>query len=132
MPQPRQLFRLTLLSGALWIVATLYIRLFPHAFTDGALGTVGFLAAVPVGWLSVRLVRWVGGLGPDQLIAGVAWVGAVAMMIDGAALRWFASAYGDQALAVRLGAAWLLWGYGVALAVALATSARPATARARV
>jgi len=87
MLRPRQIVSLTLLSAALWVLATLYIRLLPSAFTDPVKGAVGFITTFPIAWLSVRLVKVVGRLSADQLMSGVAFVGAVAMMIDGAALR---------------------------------------------
>jgi hypothetical protein len=41
------------------------------------------------------------------------------MMLDGAALKWFSGVYGFDEKTLRLGAAGLLWGYGVAFAVAV-------------
>lgn len=114
-----QTVRLILVSFALWLVATAYIQWLPSAFTDPTMGTVGFVTTLPMAWASVWLVNRVGGLGTDQLLAGVAIVGAVAMMIDGAALRFFPTVYSRDELTLRLGAAWLLWGYGVSLGIAL-------------
>ena len=115
-----QIARLLALSIALWIVATLYIRLLPDALISPVLGTIGFITTFPVAALSVWLTKVSGRLVLDQLIIGVTIVGATAMMIDGVALRWFPNVYGTDPLAVRLGAAWLLWGYGVSLAIASA------------
>jgi hypothetical protein len=119
-----QIGRLVALSLVLWVAATLYIDLLPGALTHPIRGVVGFVTSVPIGWLSVLLAKYVGRLAPRQLLAGVGLVGALAMMIDGVALRWFPSMYGADPVAVRLGAAWLLWGYGVSLAIAVAMSAR--------
>ena len=114
-----QIARLLALSFGLWVVATLYIHLLPNALISPVRGSIGFITTLPVAWLSIWLTRVCGGLRPGQLLAGVAVVGAAAMMIDGLALRWFSAVYGSDPLAVRLGAAWLLWGYGVSLAIAL-------------
>jgi hypothetical protein len=119
-----QTIRLLLLSLALWVAAALYIRFLPAAFTDPLQGNLGFATTLPVAWLSVWLVKIFGRLSASALIPGVAVVGAVAMMIDGAALRWQHQLYGSDETAVRLGAAWLLWGYGVSLAAALVMAAR--------
>jgi hypothetical protein len=119
-----QTIRLVLLSLALWAAATLYIRFLPAALTDSLQGNLGFATTLPVAWFSVWLVKISGRLTASELIPGVAVVGAVAMMIDGAALRWQHQLYGSDETAVRLGAAWLLWGYGVSLAAALAMAAR--------
>ena len=83
-----QTIRLVLLSLALWIAATLYIRFLPSALTDPLQGNLGFVTTLPAAWLSVWLVKICGKLTAGQLMPGVAVVGAVAMMIDGAALRW--------------------------------------------
>lgn len=119
-----QIYALVSLSIALWILATLNIRLRPDAFLDPVRGTIPFVAAPLAGWLSVWLCRLVGKLSIDQLLPGVALVGAVAMMMDGAALKWFSGVYGFDERALRVGAAWLLWGYGIALGVAVIWAAR--------
>lgn len=119
-----QTIRLVLLSLALWIAATLYIRFLPGALTDPLQGNLGFATTLPAAWLSVWLVKICGKLTAGQLMPGVAVVGAVALMIDGAALRWLHGLYGSDESTVRLGAAWLLWGYGISLAVALLMTRR--------
>jgi hypothetical protein len=115
-----QIARLCALSVFLWILATAYIRLWPAAFTDPVMGAAGLVTTFPMAWLSVWLVRRIAGA---QLLEGVCVVGAIAMMIDGAALRFLPQVYGDSDMVLRLGAAWLLWGYGVSLAIALLWSA---------
>jgi hypothetical protein len=119
MLRPPQIVRLSLLSLVLWAIATAYIRLWPAAFTDPAMGAMGFVTTFPMAWLSVWLVRKAGGLDMPHLLAGVSLVGAIALMIDGTALRFFPHVYGDSDTVLRLGAAWLLWGYGVSLGIAL-------------
>jgi hypothetical protein len=47
------------------------------------------------------------------------------MMLDGFVLRWLPATYGSSEIALRVGAAWLLWGYGVSLAIALLMASRP-------
>ncbi len=109
---------LGMLSVALWVAATAYIKVLPGFFTDPVAGSVGFATTLPIAWLSVWLIRRIARLSADQLLPGVALVGATAMMIDGVALKWFPFVYGANPV-VRPGAAWLLWGYGVSLAIAL-------------
>ena len=129
MLKPKQIVALVLLAAGLWLLVTLNIRLRPASLTDPVRGTIAFLLAFPGAWLSVLLASWVGRLSAQQLLPGVSVVGAAAMMLDGAALRWFAPIYGNDDTTLRLGAAWLLWGYGAALAVALVMTARRGTAR---
>jgi hypothetical protein len=107
------------LGLALWGLATLYIHFLPRAFTSPVHGAIGFVTALPIGWLSIRLVRRCARLDRSQLVAGVALVGAVAMMIDGLALRFFPEVYSGEQEVFRPASAWLLWGYGVGLAIAL-------------
>jgi hypothetical protein len=125
MPTTQQTVRLIVLSLALWVIATLYIRLLPNALLDPLQGALGFVTTLPAAWLSVWLAKRCGRLDAHQLMPGIAVVGAVAMMIDGIALRWLPGLYAGDETTVRLGAAWLLWGYGVSLATALAMSRRP-------
>jgi hypothetical protein len=119
-----QVFLLVALGIALWALVTLNIRLRPESLVDPIHGLIPFAAAPLAGWLSVGLCKIVGRLSPDQVLPGVALVGAVAMMIDGAALKWFSGIYGFDEKILRLAAAGLLWGYGVAFVVALILAAR--------
>lgn len=121
---PSQVLRLVLVSLALWVVATLYIRLFPSVMLDPVMGGLSFLTTFMFAWLSIVIIRAIAGLTADQLIAGVSVVGTVAMMIDGAVLHWWPAIYGKSETVVRLCAAWLLWGYGVSLGIALLMARR--------
>jgi hypothetical protein len=117
-----QVLSLFAVSAIFWILATLYIHFLPGAFTNPVRGAIGFITTFPIAWLSVLFTKWVGRLSADQLLLGVAIVGAIAMMIDGIVLRWFPGAYSGDPLTLRLGAAWLLWGYGVSLCIAILIS----------
>ena len=119
----RQIVVLSGVAVLFWIVATAWIRFFPTAITDPLRGGLGFLFSIPVCWLCVRFGRRVAGLSSAQLVPGTALVVAVATLIDAAALRWAHGLYAPAAAAgdplFRLGAAWLLWGYGLSLGIAL-------------
>jgi hypothetical protein len=121
---------LVALGFMLWMLATLYIHFAPRAFTSPLHGTLGFITALPIGWLSIRLVRHCARLERSQLVAGSALVGAIAMMIDGLALRFFPWVYSADSEVLRPASAWLLWGYGVSLAVALWLARDPKPVRA--
>jgi hypothetical protein len=110
--------RLVGIALALWALATAYIHLWPQAFLDHTMAALGFLTTLPMALLSVWLTRKLAGLQMSQLLAGVALVGAIAMMIDGLALRFGPWIYGSNDTLLRAGAAWLLWGYGVSLGFA--------------
>jgi hypothetical protein len=117
-----QFLVLIALSVLFWGLATLYIHFLPGAFTNPVQGAIGFITTLPIAWLSVLLTRSVARLSASQLLPGVGIVGALAMMIDGIALKWFPAVYSGDQIILRLGAAWLLWGYGVSLCVAILMS----------
>jgi hypothetical protein len=119
-----QICLLMSLGIALWALVTLNIRLRPDSLLDPIHGLIPFVAAPLGGFLSVWLCKVVGRLSANQLLPGVALVGAVAMMMDGAALKWFSGVYGFDEKILRLAAAGLLWGYGVAFFVAVVWAAR--------
>jgi hypothetical protein len=68
-------------------------------------------------------------LAKEQVPSGILVAGAIAMMIDGVVLHWAPTVYADTETTVRLAAAWLLWGYGVAFGIAfLISRSKPLTA----
>ena len=121
----KQLSVLGTAAVLLWVFATASIRYFPGSVTNPVAGNVGFVTSIPVCWLCVVVTRRCARLAPEQLVAGTAVVVALAMLIDASALRWMHTLYGsdDHGSLFRLGSAWLLWGYGVSLAIALALGA---------
>jgi hypothetical protein len=116
--RPRQLMVLIVLGVAFWALAAAQIRWMPASITGPVLGVISFVTSVPIGWLSVRITRRCASLSLEQLPAGILLAGGIAMLIDGAVLHWAPQVYGPMETNVRLGAAWLLWGYGVAFAIA--------------
>jgi hypothetical protein len=113
----RQLTVLIVLGVVFWALAAAQIRWLPTSITGPASGVISFVTALPVGWLSVRIARRCAALDLEQLPAGIVLSGGIAMMIDGAVLHWAPQVYGQTETLVRLAAAWLLWGYGVALTI---------------
>lgn len=111
-----------------WIAATAWIRCFPQQLVGPLDGAAGFLASIPACWLCIQAARRVARLSPEQLVAGTAVVVAVATLVDAAALRWAPGLYADSDRVCRLGAAWLLWGYGVSLGIALLMQRRATVA----
>jgi len=115
----KQVLALSFLGVALWAMVTYRIHAHPERLLDGTRTLFGFLTAPLGGVVSVWLCKVVGRLNRQQLLTGVSVVGAVAMMLDGVVLGWFPNMYGMNEKALRLGAAGLLWGYGVAFGVAV-------------
>jgi hypothetical protein len=128
----RQLVLLANLGAIFWALATAQIHWMPSSFSGPVAGVVHFAASVPAGWLSVWITRRCASLTLEQLPLGILVAGGVAMMIDGAVLHWAPRVYAEAELTARLGAAWLLWGYGVAFIIAFLLSNRAAAQQQRV
>jgi len=114
-----QVAALILLGIALWGFVTFNIHAHPEKTLAQGEPLRMLLMAPIAGLVSVWLCKFVGRLSPEQILPGVAVVGAVAMLLDGGALQWFPSLYGSDEKVLRLGAAGLLWGYGAGFAAAL-------------
>lgn len=115
----RQVCICVLLATIFWGLATLFIRFVPDSFTDPVWGTMGFITALPVGFFCVWLICRLANLSPEQSLAGCFVVIADSMLMDGIALRWFPALYAADDHVARLGAAWLLWGYGASAWIGL-------------
>ncbi|MCQ8278257.1 hypothetical protein NFI95_07320 [Acetobacteraceae bacterium KSS8] len=119
MPTRKQMPMLVVVAILFWAVATASIRWVPGSLTGPLRGGVLFVTSVPICWGCIRLVRWLARLRPDQVLAATTLVVGVATLIDAAVLRWAPFLYGTDEHVLRLGASWLLWGYGVTLLLAL-------------
>lgn len=108
----RQISICALLATVFWSLATLSIRLIPSSLTHPVWGALGFVMAVPAGFLCVWLTCRLAHLTDAQILAGCFVVIADSMLMDGIALRWMPWLYTTNDHTARLGAAWLLWGYG--------------------
>jgi hypothetical protein len=115
----KQIGLLIVLGILFWALVMLNIRWRPQAVLDPVQGLLPFIGAPLLGWFSVWLCKRIGRLSAEQLLPGVAMAGAVAMMVDGVVLKWWPGLYGLDEQILRVAAAGLLWGYGVAFAVAL-------------
>jgi hypothetical protein len=117
-----QIVVLALLGAAMWALVTHGLRTHPDRALDTARALRGFIVAPLAGLFSVWLCKMVARLKSDQLVAGVAVTGAVAMMMDGWAIRWAPQIYLASDRGLMLSGGDLLWGYGVAFAMAVAWS----------
>ena len=124
-----QVASLATLGVALWLLFALLIRYSIPAglFGSTAASALLFAAAIPGAWLLVQLCRRTAPLTPEQSGPGVAGAASAALPCDGVALTWAQSLYGDDPTSVLLAAAWLLWGVGACLAVALLVARRKAS-----
>lgn len=120
-----QIVILTSLGFLFWLMAALFIRYgVPADLFGGTASAMLFALSVPCALLLVLTSKRVAGLRPDQLVAGVAFAAAVAMLCDGVTLTWFPALYGGASENLVPAAAWLLWGVGVCLILAFVDGAR--------
>jgi hypothetical protein len=124
-----QVVVLIVMGAVFWLVAAVWVRWFPLAFTDPIRGTIGFVTTIPIGWLSVLFTRRVAHLSREQLLTGVSVASVVAMLLDAVALRWSPSMYAPTDAIIRFASAWLLWGYGVSLGFAVMMGSRAGGSR---
>ena len=119
MLRPRQIAICAMLAFAFWAVAALAIHFDPGSVGPGLRGDLGFAIGIPLCWLCIWLTCRLARLEPVQIPLGCLVVLSDAMLLDGVALRWFPTIYSADDHVGRLGAAWLLWGYGISAWIAL-------------
>lgn len=109
---------LAILGALFWFTAAMVVRFFVPlgALTDWA-AFVTFALVVPVTYAALQFSRAVTGFGVHQYLHAAALMTGTALLLDGIALTWFTRLYGDDVMFVLPGAASILWGAGVALAL---------------
>jgi len=114
------------LGAFFWLVAALFIH-----WTGPELWRAGnpwlafvFLACIPIGWIFIGVTLVLGGISRREALVPVSLMCVTGLLLDGIAISTFPSLYGASAEHVMLGAAWLLWGVGVLLALVLFTDVR--------
>ena len=109
------------LGAFFWFVAAMFIKYGgPGIFQEGSHWIIVlFAATLPLSWAFIRLTLAIGGVKTSDALAPVAIMCATGMMMDGIAISHFPALYGDSSGHVALGAAWLLWGVGVLITMAL-------------
>jgi len=113
MPTARQTFIPLAYGAVVWIAAAMVIRFWRAALFDrGAIHAVLYFAPLVAGFLFVWLGAKLAGLTAENLVEGTAVAVTIALFLDGAALAWFGSLYGDFMANQPYGAASLLWGVG--------------------
>lgn len=101
---------------------------FAAAKFAGLVGPLGFFSpphnattlflTVITAWPSVKLIQLMVQLSPSQLVPSIGIGTAVAAILDGTALTWTPTLYGNQTPQILGAAAWILWGAGWILAAA--------------
>lgn len=106
------------LGAVFWFVAAMVVRyVVPMGALTGWAAYVTFALVAPVTFVALQFSRMVTGFGADHYVHAAALMTGTALLLDGIALTWFTPLYGNDAAFVLPGAASILWGAGVAIAL---------------
>lgn len=101
-----------------WFAAALLIRfLEPYGVFDGAAWVWTYVLIIPGSVPLVWIGRAIAKLTKVQLGVAAATFTATALLLDGLAVAWIPWLYGSSTEHVLAGAAAILWGAGVAIAL---------------
>jgi hypothetical protein len=110
--------RCLLLAFGFWVAGVLLIRFTPWVWSEVDLwSVVAFAVALPMAWLTIWLAARLGAFVPEQQARAVTFMCWAALLMDGAALMWAPGLYGQPPEALHRAAAFLLWTFGLTLAV---------------
>lgn len=92
---------------------------------------VSFIIAIPTAYATIRFSEELLSVHPKQRLAATAIMSCTALFLDGTALMWFPTLYENPSIRKknsfssltlsRMGAAWLLWTFGINLFIGLFT-----------
>jgi hypothetical protein len=127
-----QIFGLIGFGGIFWAAAVLTVRYAGHIFYANNLRRIStFIASIPVIYIMLFISEGFLGIRSKQRLISVVIMTATALLMDGVGFMWFPTLYENpllkkknSQLAVsisRMGAAWILWGAGLGLWIALLT-----------
>ena len=127
-----QVYGLLGFGGLYWATAALAIRSAPEALLGNENRQImSFTGIVPVTYGAIRLAEAVLSISSVARLDSVVVMTAIATLLDGAALMWFPQIYENPELMKRnsplamllsrRGAAFILWGVGAGLVLALLT-----------
>jgi hypothetical protein len=103
-----------------WFLAALFCGFAAPAGWFGGLGSLTlFVAAVPGLWVALLVIRRAAGLSAAQLFPGISVATMAATLCDGVAITWAPWLYGGVTPGLAPAAAWILWGAGVGMLIAL-------------
>lgn len=110
-----------ILGVIFWLMAALTVRFIgPIVFSPDSFVLLGaYVAAIPITYGFVFIALRVLRVALADILLPAVIMTATATLLDGIALAWFSQLYADTANTAHAGAAWILWGAGVGLVVAL-------------
>ena len=107
------------IGATFWLVVALIIQLMPWLFKGGPVTMVLFIATIPVGWMFLRMMVWLADLSPSDYLPATAVTVATGTLLDGVFITWQRDIYGSNPEIIMIGAAWILWGIGMLLIMAM-------------
>lgn len=101
--------------------AAIFIRLAGFAlFHQGGYWLIGLFLATPfAGWILIKTCLAVTGVPEDEALSPVAILCTTSLLLHGIVVSQYSWVYGESIEQVLLGAAWLLWGLGALMALAI-------------
>ncbi len=107
------------LGIAFWFNAAMIIRFFgTTVFSAGNPKLIPFfILAIPLTLLSIYTTKLISNLRLNELLKPVVIMTFTATFLDAIALVWFRQLYSQSFDVALHGAAWILWGVGLGLAV---------------
>ena len=122
------LLKYVVLGAIFWFSAALLVRFIgPYALTEGnGLRALLFALTVPITLGFLAGAKFVGQVGWHELLRPVVVMTFTATFLDGIALTWFHALYAASYEVALFGAALILWGAGMGLALAYWLEQRPA------
>lgn len=111
---------IVIVAGVLFALADiLCVRYLGHWVYDfGIIQILLYVLIIPISWITIWLIQKIADLSQDNLFRGMAIAAMTALLVHGVALTWFPGQYALSADIRLAGAASILWGAGVFLAVA--------------
>ncbi len=126
MSRPIPVLGSIILGVIFWLMAALTVRFIgPMVFSPDSFVLLGaYLAAIPITYGFVFIALRVLRLAMADILLPAVIMTATATLLDGMALAWFSQLYADTSTTAHAGAAWILWGAGVGLVIALIHGSR--------
>ena len=105
-------------GALLWFLAAMLVRvLAPMGALEGSARLLTYALVIPGTIPAILIGLKLTGVSRSNSVAAVTMMTAAAGLLDGIALAWFPALYGDNVAHVLAGAAVILWGVGVGLAL---------------
>lgn len=122
---PTQMTTLAIIGAVYWFIAALIVRWTAANWVGhDALTALVFALIVPGTVVALLLGYRLAGVGRVHAAIGATIMTGAASLLDGLALTWLPSLYGEMPEIVLGGAAAILWAAGVALVLGIALEQR--------